>query len=54
VEWFAAAVVLACLLGLLAVVSRRWGPRRFYVGARGAAWLVVIVMALVVVRLILD
>jgi hypothetical protein len=36
------------------VASRRWGPRRFYVGARRAAWLMVIVMALVVVRLILD
>jgi hypothetical protein len=54
VEWIAAAGVLACLLGLLARASRRWAPPRSYLGLRGAAWLSLVVMALIVLLLVMD
>jgi hypothetical protein len=54
VEWIAAAVVLVCLVALAVIASRRWGAPRSYLGVRGAAWLAVIVMALIVLRLVVD
>jgi hypothetical protein len=45
---------LLCLLCLLALARRRWGPPRSYLGVRGAAWLAAIAMTLIVVRLIID
>jgi hypothetical protein len=54
VEWIAAAVVFGCLLALVVLAGRRWGAPRWYLGVRGAAWLAVIVMALIVLRLVID
>lgn len=54
VEWIAAAVVLACLLALVVMASSRWGAPRSYLSVRGAAWLAVIIMALILLRLVID
>ena len=53
-EWIAAAVVIVGLLALTILASRRWGAPRSYLGVRGAAWLAVVVMALIVLRLVID
>ncbi len=53
-ESIAAFVVLACLIALAVLTSRRWGAPRSYLGVRGAAWLAVIVMALILLRLAID
>jgi hypothetical protein len=50
----AAAVVLACLTVLVIVAGRRWGAPRSYVSLRATAWLAVIVMVLILLRLALD
>jgi hypothetical protein len=54
VEWIAAAVVFACSAALAVWAGRRWGGPRSYLGVRGAAWLAVIVMVLILLRLAVD
>lgn len=54
VEWVAAFAVLVCLMVLLVVSSRRWGPPRSFVSLRAAAWFAALVMVLVMLRLVTD
>lgn len=53
-QWIAAAVVVVSLVALAVFAARRWGAPRSYLGVRGAAWLAVIVMALIVLRIAVD
>jgi hypothetical protein len=39
---------------MVVLAARRWSPPRSYLAVRGAAWLAVVVMALIVLRVLVD